>query len=691
MIPYNRDPQQTIPASAVKIIGLGGAGANMLERIALDGMEGAELLALNTDIRTLASGLTREKIQLGVNLTKGLGSGGDPELGHQAVLESEAAIRASLKGRRIVFLCAGLGGGTGSGAAPIVTRIAREEGAFVVVFATMPFAFEGKRRREQAQTSLNELAVLSNALVTFDNNRMGELVLAKQGIHEAFASADHMICESIKAVIRLVVRPGLINVGLDDLMSALRTNRSRCLFGSGLAAGKDRAAKALKNALNSPLLDQGALLKDAQTVLVHLSGGEDLTLFEIELLMQRLQKFVPEKAHVLFGAAIDPAMGDSLSITLISALPEDSLAMAPRETLSQRTQENPVLEPSDGFTAAPAALLEKAPIPESLAESPEEIEAAPESVAAAPVSTVSKLRRAATTAAAAAVAAPSLFADDDDERPFAEPEAPTSVAAISPPEPEIEEEPEEEEAPAASVIATVAEPDAFSYSDTPPAPPVHVDYFAPVEDDEDEEEAEEESGHYLATHTIREPEPAELAETYHEEEEDEAIEEEHEDDEEIVYLAADEPDPEPIEAEEAIPQVPTFTPGPKRRPPVAAPWGRKDGDSSAADELPKSTSLWDLEPEADSEPEEEVEEELAPAPVKAKKEAFEPPPFTAVPPAAEPTSDIDPPKLKLGVKATGPQSELSLDSTPRGRFEGETPNVVDGEDLDLPPFLRKKK
>ncbi len=671
MIPYNRDPQQTIPTSAVKIIGLGGAGANMLERIALDGMEGAELLALNTDIRTLASGLTREKIQLGVNLTKGLGSGGDPELGHQAVLESEAAIRASLKGRRIVFLCAGLGGGTGSGAAPIVTRIAREEGAFVVVFATMPFAFEGKRRREQAQTSLNELAVLSNALVTFDNNRMGELVLAKQGIHEAFASADHMICESIKAVIRLVVRPGLINVGLDDLMSALRTNRSRCLFGSGLANGKDRAAKALKNALNSPLLDQGALLKDAQTVLVHLSGGEDLTLFEIELLMQRLQKFVPEKAHVLFGAAIDPAMGDSLSITLISALPEDSLAMAPRESLSQRTQENPVLEPSDGFTAAP------------------------EPVVVAAVSKVSKLSRAATTAVAAAVA-PSLFADDDDERPFAEPEAVVSVAAISTPEPEpeepeLEEEPEEEEAPAASVIATVADSDAFSYSDTPPAPPVHVDYFAP--DEEEEEEAEEESGHYVATHTIREPEPAELAETYHEEvEEDEAAEEEHEEDEEIVYLAADEPDPEPIEAEEAIPQVPTFTPGPKRRPPVAAPWGRsKDDDSSATEEPPKSTSLWDLEPEADVEPEEEVEEESIPAHVKAKKEASEPPPFTAVPPATEPTSDIDPPKLKLGVKATGPQSELSLDSTPRGRFEGETPNVVDGEDLDLPPFLRKKK
>ena len=200
MISYTRDPRQTIPAPSVKIIGLGGAGANMLERVALDGMEGSELLALNTDLRTLSACLAVEKIQLGVSLTRGLGSGGDPEIGHQAVLEAEDQIRASIKDSRIVFLCTGLGGGTGSGAAPIVTRIAREEGAFVVVFATMPFAFEGKRRRDQAETALNELAVLSNALVAFDNNRMGELVLAKQGIHEAFSAADHMICESIKAV-----------------------------------------------------------------------------------------------------------------------------------------------------------------------------------------------------------------------------------------------------------------------------------------------------------------------------------------------------------------------------------------------------------------------------------------------------------------------------------------------------------
>ncbi len=346
MIEFPRDAQNTIPSSSVKIVGLGGAGTNMLDRVVLDGMDGAEMLAINTDIRTLSGSVARDRIQLGRNLTKGLGSGGDPELGQQAVLEAEGEVRAALKGRKIVFLCVGLGGGTGSGAAPIICRIAREEGAFVVVFATMPFGFEGRRRREQADTALNELAVLSNALVTFDNNRMGDLVLAKQGIHEAFAAADRMISESIKAVIRLVIRPGLINVGLDDLMTALRTTRSRCLFGSGISSGKDRAQKALRNALNSPLLDQGALLKDAETVLVHLCGGEDLTLYEIELLMQSLSKYVPDKAHVLFGAAVDPSMGDHLSITMVSSLPEDRL-YATRSTPVERPA---LLEPTVGFS-----------------------------------------------------------------------------------------------------------------------------------------------------------------------------------------------------------------------------------------------------------------------------------------------------------------------------------------------------
>jgi cell division protein FtsZ len=580
MIPYHRSPQPTLPNSAVKIIGLGGAGVNMLERVALDGTEGAELLALNTDARTLSGCVAGEKIQLGRNLTKGLGAGGDPELGHQAMLEAEAEIRTALRGRRIVFLCVGLGGGTGSGAAPVITRIAREEGAFVVVFATMPFAFEGRRRREQAETTLNELAVLANALVTFDNNRMGELVLAKQGIHEAFAAADHMICESIKAVIRLVVRPGLINIGLDDLMSALRTNRSRCLFGSGLAKGKDRASCALRNALASPLLDQGALLKTAQTVLVHLSGGEDLTLYEVELLMQRLQKFVPESAQVLFGAVIDPAMGDSLSVTLISALPEDSLASAPRDTLSAATPDAAPTASVAVDTPVPAPTLEPGPARDfSLDQLP-----------AAPVPL--KPRRSQTAEADV----PSLFAAAEPEaEPEAEPDAePAAEPAIT--------------AAAEAPGAPEAEPHAAALTDSEPPPAV---------------------------------EPA-------------------------AATAA---------AAARIPNEPAafvFRPIARSYIPPNNPWGKPAAAAAAAAAAATAGSA----PAPPADP-------AAPSPP-----AVQPDPFVT---SLDDESEPEPPKLKLGLKSQVPQHELAFDSTPRGRFEGQTPNVVDGEDLDLPPFLRKKK
>ena len=541
MINYSRDPQQEIPSSAVKIVGLGGAGANMLERIALDSIEGAELLALNTDIRTLGASLAKEKLQLGVNLTKGLGTGGDPELGQQAMLEAEEKVREALKGQQIVFLCTGLGGGTGSGAAPIVARIAREEGAFVVVFATMPFFFEGRRRRDQAETALNELAVLSNALVTFDNNRMGELVLAKQGIHEAFAAADKMISESIKAVIRLVVRPGLINVGLDDLMSALRTTRSRCLFGSGIADGKDRASKALRNALSSPLLDQGSLLKDAQTVLVHLSGGESLTLFEIELLMQNLQKHVPEKAHVLFGAAIDPAMGDNLSITLISALPEDALTGNSRNTISKPEPEVPPAPPEEPVIENPFTKIDK-PVRQA------EPEPQPEP------------------------------AVSDEKEPELEPDAP------------VEEE----------------------------LPPV-------VEETKTSAPPEKEERPFAEPELIR-PEENPVSEKT---------------------------DIEPDEKAEVDEQSVSAAPEPKTRPAGKPFWGKKSKFTEGNLDDP-------------------FEEELTPE-------------------SESPSKSESSLQLKLDSKQPGSQSELAFDNKPKGRFEGENPNVFEGEDLDLPPFLRKKR
>jgi cell division protein FtsZ len=589
MISYSRDSQETIPTSAVKIVGLGGAGANMLERIALDGLEGAELLALNTDVRTLGACLAKEKVQLGANLTKGLGTGGDPELGQQAMLEAETAVREALKGQSIVFLCAGLGGGTGSGAAPMVSRIAREEGAFVVVFATMPFFFEGRRRREQAETALNQLAVLSNALVTFDNDRMGELVLAKQGIHEAFSAADRMISESIKAVIRLVVRPGLINVGLDDLMSALRTTRSRCLFGSGIADGKDRASKALRNALSSPLLDQGSLLNEAQTILVHLSGGESLTLFEIELLMRSLQKHVPESAHVLFGAAIDPGMGDNLSVTLISALPEDTLEAGARNSPSfSETKAEPLAE------AATKPNIEN-PFRQIDREAEPQAEKAPE---------------------------PKTISDPEHKEQRAE-DSTGVEAAVKPKKNSI---PEPQSKLSLSIGGDL------------------TSLFGDLSADSPEEETTEERT------TSPEPEEEEMEERPFAEFVSKSDSPEETEDMETE----EEP---PVETKENHPSRSMFTSltAPKDRSGKKPLWGKS--------ESPTKTEPDETHPSGDEEPAKESES-------PAKPEG---------------------PELKLGSKYGGGQSELSFDSAPRGRFEGENPNVVDGEDLDLPPFLRKKK
>lgn len=307
-------------APAVSIIGIGGAGSNVLDHIALEGMSGVELISMNCDARSLTSSMAQRKVQLGKTLTQGLGCGGDPELGQEAAVSSLTDIRDAMTGRRMIFVCVGLGGGTSSGAAPVVARLARETGAFVIVFATMPFVFEGRRRLAQAQTSLEQVRAHAHALVCFENDKMGELVLPKKGVAEAFEIANKIICQSVRAVTTVATQPGLIRIGLDDLVTALKNADSRCLFGFGQAKGEARATEALANALKSPLLDRGQLLEQARNVLVHICGGQSLTLFEIETLMRELHKHVNQDAQILFGAACDQKLADSVSVTIISSL-----------------------------------------------------------------------------------------------------------------------------------------------------------------------------------------------------------------------------------------------------------------------------------------------------------------------------------------------------------------------------------
>jgi cell division protein FtsZ len=316
-------PERAPEFIPIKIISVGGAGLNALDRIVLDGLERADVVAINTDVQSLASSVAAHKVQLGRTMTRGLGAGGDPELGYQAAVESADEIREALADARMIFICAGLGGGTGSGAAPYVAQLAREAGALVVAFATLPFSFEGKRRNAQARDALARFNDIANAVICFENDQMGDIVLPQAGIHQAFAAADSTISQSVRSIVNLVQRPGLIHIGFDDLLSALRSRNGRCLFGFGESDSDNRAHEALTQALKNPLMDRGRMLEEAARILVQVAGGPGMTLSEVEILMQELGRHVCEQTQILFGAAVDGRLGDRLTVTIISSLSAD--------------------------------------------------------------------------------------------------------------------------------------------------------------------------------------------------------------------------------------------------------------------------------------------------------------------------------------------------------------------------------
>ena len=304
----------------IKVIGVGGAGSNALDRLVLEGSVNVDLVACNTDVQALAGSVATQKIQLGRHVTRGLGAGGDPELGYSAGEEAIDELRAVLESVPLVIVCTGLGGGTGSGAAPLIVKTAREQNSLVLVCATLPFSFEGKRRSQQAQEALKAIQQYADAVMCFENDRMGELILPEVGIHEAFAGADHIVSQSVCAVVDLVNRRGLIHLGFDDLLSALRSHDSRCLFGYGEATGRNRGQDALVQALKNPLMDRGSLLNQATNILVNIVGGQDLTLAEVQSVMEDLAHHIGEQTQLLFGAAVDPKLQGKLGVTLISSL-----------------------------------------------------------------------------------------------------------------------------------------------------------------------------------------------------------------------------------------------------------------------------------------------------------------------------------------------------------------------------------
>lgn len=374
-------PSEHIP---IKVVGLGGAGLNVIDRIVLDGaLPGADLVVMNTDVQSLTSSVSSQKLQLGRGVTRGLGAGGDPEIGLEAAEESQEEIRKALEGASLIFLCAGLGGGTGSGAAPLVASMAKENGSLVVVIATVPFSFEGKRRGKQAEEALAALQEIADAVICFGNDLMGEAVSPKAGIHQAFAAADETISQCVRAIAGLFTQPGILHIGFDDLCAALRPaagGAGRCLFGYGEADGDNRAHESLARALRNPLMDRGRMLDESHNVLVNVAGGPDMTLNEVQLLMGALAKHTGDETQVLFGASVDPAMSGRIGVTVISSTGVSVRAAAPAPEFVPRIVPTPVhvpaVQPVEEEAPCAAARIEEEEVYIAPAPEPEPVVAA---------------------------------------------------------------------------------------------------------------------------------------------------------------------------------------------------------------------------------------------------------------------------------------------------------------------------
>jgi cell division protein FtsZ len=300
----------------LKVVGVGGAGGNAVNRMIGAGLRGVEFIAANTDVQALNQSLAPSRIQIGPNSTRGLGSGGDPAVGKRSAEEDEQGIADALSESDMVFITAGMGGGTGTGAAPVVARLAKATGALTVAVVTKPFLFEGRRRMRQAEEGLAELRAEVDTLIVIPNERLLAVVEKGTSLTEAFSVADEVLLKATKGISDLVTVPGLVNLDFADV-KAVMSNRGNALMGTGRATGQGRAIEAAQAAVSSPLLEDVSI-SGAEGVLVNITGGRDLTLHEVNEASSVVVGAAGEEANVIFGAVIDPNMDGELLITVIA-------------------------------------------------------------------------------------------------------------------------------------------------------------------------------------------------------------------------------------------------------------------------------------------------------------------------------------------------------------------------------------
>ena len=309
-------------AARIKVVGVGGGGGNALSSmIAEGGIAGVEFIAVNTDAQALLNNKAAIKIQIGENLTRGLGSGGDPEVGRQAGEESRERLKEDLTGADMVFITAGEGGGTGTGASPIIAEVAKETGALTVAVVTKPFNFEGTKRKLAAEDGIAKLKEKVDTMIVVPNQKVMSIVDKKTPILEAFRKIDDVLHQGVKGIAELITTPGLINVDFADVRSIME-NSGTALMGMGIGSGDKRAMAAIKQAISSPLLDVS--IEGARGVLFNIVGGQDLSMSEIDEAATIIAKSADPDADIIFGAVIDDRMLDSIKITIIATKFDDT-------------------------------------------------------------------------------------------------------------------------------------------------------------------------------------------------------------------------------------------------------------------------------------------------------------------------------------------------------------------------------
>ncbi|MDP3097680.1 MAG: cell division protein FtsZ [Syntrophales bacterium] len=339
---FELSDKDLVSTAKIKVIGIGGAGGNAVNTMISYNLRGVDFIAANTDAQALGASASAVKIQLGTEVTKGLGAGSDPDIGRQAALETREMLRENLQGSDMVFITAGLGGGTGTGGAPIAAEIAREMGALTVAVVTKPFQFEGKKRNGQAEAGIAELRKIVDTLIIVPNQRLLSLGGREISLLDAFRKADDILYHAVKGISDLIMIPGLINLDFADVKKIM-SQMGLALMGTGTAGGENRAVEAAQKAISSPLLEDNTI-QGARGILLNITGGPNMTLHEINEASSMIQAEVHEDANIIFGTVVDESMGDEIRITVIATGFESAESAARADVASlggfRRTQGN---------------------------------------------------------------------------------------------------------------------------------------------------------------------------------------------------------------------------------------------------------------------------------------------------------------------------------------------------------------